>query len=101
VNESINLFIPNVFTPNGDGKNDVFMPFTTKRAVKEIRSFKIFNRFGGLIFEAKNQSPLAQVGWDGTVKSKNASIGTYIYLVELVLINDKIVRKSGDITLFR
>lgn len=101
VNESINLFIPNVFTPNGDGKNDVFMPFTTKQAVKEIRSFKIFNRFGGLIFESKNLSPLAQVGWDGTVKSKNASTGTYIYMVELLLINDKIIRKSGDITLIR
>lgn len=101
INEDINLFIPNVFTPNGDGKNDVFLPYTTKRAVKEIRSFKIFNRYGGLVFESYHRSPLDQVGWDGIVQSKNANTGTYVYLVELVLINDKVIRKSGDITLIR
>jgi gliding motility-associated-like protein len=101
VNETINLFIPNVFTPNGDGKNDVFLPYTTKRAVKEIRSFKIFNRYGGLVFASFNHSPLDLAGWDGTILLKNANAGTYVYLVELVLINDKVVRKSGDITLIR
>ncbi len=102
VKEDVNLFVPNVFTPNGDGKNDVFIPYTTNNVVKEIISFDVFNRFGGLIYHAEKLEPRdVQIGWDGTVKSKAADQDIYVYIIKLLLINDKVINRSGDVLLLR
>ncbi len=102
VNDEIAIYIPNIFTPNGDGKNDLFRPFTTDLVVREIASFRVFNRYGGVVYEALHISPQdATSGWDGTVDAKQANSGVYVYQVELVLINDRVVKKKGDIVLIR
>ena len=64
---SENIFIPNTFSPNGDGVNDIFYPRGT--GLNRIRGMKIFNRWGELVFEKSNfyaNDPLS--GWDGLVK---------------------------------
>ncbi|HEU4717247.1 MAG TPA: gliding motility-associated C-terminal domain-containing protein, partial [Bacteroidia bacterium] len=70
------LFIPNTFTPNGDGKNDVFMP--VGQFVADFHMM-IFDRWGNLIYETNDQS----MGWDGHANGGNekAQIDTYVYVV--------------------
>lgn len=82
------LFIPNVFTPNGDGTNDVFK--LTFAAPFELR-IAIFNRWGELLFESGD----CYFEWDGTYKGDDAQDGTYVYLI-----SGKYNRK-GTITLLR
>jgi gliding motility-associated-like protein len=69
--------MPNAFTPNGDGKNDVFRipPFITQG----IESFSIYNRFGQQVFLTTNGG----IGWDGTVRGKEQPTGTYVWIIQL------------------
>ena len=70
------LIIPNVFTPNGDGENDIFEPNGTSF---EQKSMNIFNRWGQLIFE-----DYYGIGWDGRLPSGlKASDGTYLYRITI------------------
>ncbi|MBK6391092.1 MAG: gliding motility-associated C-terminal domain-containing protein [Saprospiraceae bacterium] len=102
VDNVVKTFAPNIFTPNGDGINDYFLPLTNKNIVKGISSFMIFDRFGGVVYEAKNLFPndLTQ-GWDGTRHGLPADQGIYLYKVDIVLINDETVNLAGDILLLR
>jgi gliding motility-associated-like protein len=62
-----NYFIPNTFTPNGDGMNDVFYPRGS--GINRIHSMRIFNRWGELVFERKDfMANESAAGWNGTVK---------------------------------
>ncbi len=74
-----NYSLPNVFTPNNDGKNDVFQPFPYKY-VKEI-SIKIYNRWGTLVFETTDPD----INWKGTINNgdKPCSSATYYYVCEV------------------
>lgn len=68
--------LPNVITPNNDGKNDTFEPIRCPRFVKEVR-FRVFNRWGVKVYEG-NDNPLIQ--WDGRSNAgKELSVGTYYY----------------------
>ena len=70
------LIVPNIFTPNGDGENDIFEPNGTSF---EQKSLKIFNRWGQLIFEDYNG-----IGWNGRLPSGlKASDGTYLYQITI------------------
>jgi len=70
------FFIPNAFTPNGDGLNDVFGVIPRLDYVNQFR-FSIFNRWGQLIFDT---SDLNQ-GWDGTIKGEACQAGVYVYRI--------------------
>jgi gliding motility-associated-like protein len=72
---SCTIFIPNAFSPNGDGRNDVFKVLNAD-LVKEF-SLEIFNRLGEKIFVSNN----ALLGWDGTIKGSNAGAGTYVWVL--------------------
>ncbi|HLP10690.1 MAG TPA: PKD domain-containing protein [Flavobacteriales bacterium] len=69
------IYIPNAFTPNGDGINDVFIP-----VVRDTRKYllMIFDRWGEIIWQTDN--PLQ--GWDGTLKNKRTKVDTYVYKVK-------------------
>jgi gliding motility-associated-like protein len=91
------IFVPNAFSPNGDGKNDVFQP-TFNEVKFEKYVFQVFNRFGQKIFETNNMNE----SWDGRVKGSTCDIGTYYYLIKTNCFEsqeDKII--SGDINLIR
>lgn len=70
--------IPNLFTPNSDGKNDVFVIPNLAVLYPEC-SVKIYNRWGGLMFESEGYTQ----SWDGTYKGENVPMGTYFYHIEL------------------
>jgi gliding motility-associated-like protein len=88
------IFIPNSFTPNGDGRNDKL--FVYGYIIKSMR-FVVFNQWGEKIFESKDQS----IGWDGTYKGKPQPSGVYIYVCELNLTNGTTLVKKGSINLIR
>ena len=86
------LFIPNAFTPNGDGLNDVWN--IPGMALYPNASVLIFNRYGEVIYETKNYTSKP---WDGTYKGKKQPGGTYVYLITFDL--DKI--EKGTVTIIR
>jgi gliding motility-associated-like protein len=77
------VFIPNAFSPDGDGINDVL--FVQGRGIKIIKSFRIFSRWGELVFEKSNFSPGDKSsGWDGRIRGKLASPDVFVYVCEAV-----------------
>ncbi|MFQ5584854.1 MAG: gliding motility-associated C-terminal domain-containing protein, partial [Calditrichia bacterium] len=72
------VYLPNVFSPNGDGVNDYFFVQASPQ-VERVISLKIFDRWGGLIFEATNFTPNDRgYGWDGSFNNKKIDIGVYL-----------------------
>jgi gliding motility-associated-like protein len=76
VNEDFAFYVPNTFTPNGDGNNDVFFGYGVS-----IVNFKmlVFDRWGNLIFESSDPA----VGWDGTISGTPVQIDTYVYRITI------------------
>lgn len=91
---SLPIGVPNAFSPNGDGQNDLFMiyggPF------KEVQ-LKIYNNWGELIFQSDKQS----MGWDGRVKGVDQPPGVYLYTIYCISEDDQEHKLSGDVTLLR
>lgn len=71
---AMSIYVPNTFTPNGDGLNDTFG--VTGEAIEEFR-MQVFNRWGQLVFESKN----AMDRWDGTYLGEPVPMGTYVYKI--------------------
>jgi len=95
-----NVFIPNTFSPNGDGNNDVFYPRGT--GLYTVRSMRIFNRWGEPVFEATNfLANDASKGWTGTFKNNPSPNDVYVYFVEVVCENNAILTYSGNVALIR
>lgn len=93
-----NLFIPNTFSPNGDGVNDRFYP--RGRGLERIKTLRIFNRWGEVVYEKYNV-PVndASAGWDGTYKGKKPQADVYIYQAEVFCENGELIRLNGNIAL--
>lgn len=95
-----NIYIPTAFTPNNDGKNDLFR--IEGQGVTKIISLRIFNRWGEIIFEAKNFAPGGREGsWDGRLKGLPAETGTYVYFVEMECTAGMKFERKGVVTLVR
>lgn len=95
-----NYFVPNTFSPNGDGMNDVFYP--RGRGLASVQSMKIYNRWGQLLFDRRNFSANdPAMGWNGKVGGKPVPPDVYVYIVEFVCENSQIVPMTGNITLIR
>lgn len=88
------LEIPNVFTPNGDGMNDVFH---TRNVNLTSYSLNVFNRWGESVFKTNDVSK----GWDGTSNGKAVPDGTYLFLLEAKGADDVIYHNTGHVTLIR
>ena len=102
VKKGVNIFIPNVFTPNGDGNNDRVMISTNSREIKRINSFQIYDRWGEKMYEALNFEPNNQsVGWDGNLKGQKCNPAVYVYWAEIELFDGSRQVLKGDVTLMR
>jgi gliding motility-associated-like protein len=98
--ESGNLFVPNTFSPNGDGINDVFYP--RGKGIYGIRNFRVFDRWGELVFEKTNFQPNdASKGWNGSLRGKLASQDVYIYTIDVICENNVVFSYKGNVTLIR
>ncbi|MFK7946191.1 MAG: gliding motility-associated C-terminal domain-containing protein [Saprospiraceae bacterium] len=97
-----NTFIPNGFTPNGDGINDIFIPFGGEGVVGIVR-FQVYNRWGELVHSTTNFAPGDQAfGWDGYLTGNTeAPPAVYVFMVEYEFIDGKTSLYTGDVTLIR
>ncbi|MES2774161.1 MAG: PKD domain-containing protein [Bacteroidota bacterium] len=97
-NESI--FIPNTFTPNGDGANDVFYP--RGEGIKSVRFLRVYNRWGQLLFERLNFSTNDRSqGWDGTFKGEKLAPDVYVYSLGMVCDNGQVIDTKGNVMIVR
>lgn len=98
--ENANVFVPNTFSPNGDGRNDVF--YVRGSGLARVKSLRIFNRLGEIIFERQNfVANDASKGWDGTYKGRKLSPDTYVYQLDVFCDNSETIRVDGSLTLIR
>jgi gliding motility-associated-like protein len=97
------VFVPNIFSPNNDGQNDVL--HVRSSYVQELTAFRIYNRWGEEVFSCRTSTPLSvasnECGWDGTYRGEPAPQAVYTYYVEAVLLNGETVVKRGNVTLVR
>lgn len=91
------LYVPNAFTPNKNGLNDLFRPIPL--GIKSITNFKIFNRWGQLIYSSTATGETG--GWDGTFKGKPQDAGIYVWVAEAIDYLDKKIVKKGSVMLIR
>lgn len=100
--EDARVYIPNLFSPNGDGANDTFR--VRANGVAEI-SLRIFNRWGELLFETTNVQQATETGWDGTYKGKQQPLGSYVWQLMGRFSDGSPIdfegKNSGNITLIR
>jgi gliding motility-associated-like protein len=91
-----NLIMPNAFTPNEDGFNDILLPLNY--CLMSSYRLDIYDRFGVLVF--RSEDPL--IGWDGTFHRKPAYPGNYVWMVRYINTGtDKVVVKKGNVVLVR
>lgn len=88
----MSIYIPNSFTPNGDGMNDTFGVYG--EAIKNFK-MQVFNRWGQVIFESNN----ANNRWDGTFEGTQVPEGTYAYRVMATGLTGKSSTKDGTVNL--
>jgi gliding motility-associated-like protein len=88
------VFVPNVFTPNGDGKNEILFVYGNYISKLDMR---IFNQWGELVFRTDSKSK----GWDGTRNGTAQPVGVYLYALEAVLTDGRTVKLNGNINLLR
>lgn len=94
------VFVPNTFSPNGDGSNDVFYP--RGKGLNRVKSLRIFNRWGETVFEKQNfavNDPT--VGWNGTYKGKKLAADVYVYQAEVFCDNGEVIRFDGSVNLLQ
>lgn len=96
------VYVPNVFAPNGDNIHDRVFVYGPDNEVIKINVFQIFDRWGEKVFEVKNTFPnLPDHGWDGNFKGQKCNPGVYVYWVEVEALNGKKWTLKGDVTLLR
>lgn len=95
------IYIPNAFSPNNDGINDFFTLYSGP-AARQILEIKIFNRWGGLVFERQNFALNDEsLGWDGLFKGQLVNPGVFTFFAEIEFIDDEVVLLEGDVTVVR
>jgi len=94
------LWLPNTFSPNGDGNNDRF--YARGRGVSRIESFRIFNRWGEVVYEARDiPTDDVRFSWDGTYKGQPLNPDVFIYVIQATCNQGETVELKGDISIVR
>ncbi len=96
------VYLPNVFSPNGDGLNDKFQVFTGI-GVERINYVRLYDRWGERVFEEKDlpPSPDGTPGWDGVFRGQDLNPAVFLYLVEVKFVDGRVLLYRGDVTLLR
>jgi len=98
--EAQQVFVPNAFSPDGDNVNDVLM--VRGRGIATVKYFRIFNRWGELVFERNNFNPNDPLqGWDGRIRGQAGNPDVYVYTAEVICSAGGVFVKKGNVTLFR
>ena len=103
VDANRNVYIPNVFSPNRDGRNEDFRIFACQ-GVQNVRSVQLFDRWGGIVYSQENIAPNCLDGirlWDGTKQGKPVNPGVFVYLIEVEFLDGISLLYRGDVTVLR
>jgi gliding motility-associated-like protein len=95
------IYVPNTFTPNGDGLNDGFT--IRGSGISKVKSFRIFDRWGAMVFSTEN-APVnsAAATWSGTtMNGKELNPGVFVYVYEIICMNNELLTGKGNITLIK
>ncbi len=96
------VYVPNAFSPNADGVNDVFTVFANTNNVQLVEELKIFNRWGALVFENNNFLPNdLQLGWNGIYQNDVVPLGVYLYTATVRFVDGEVLRYSGDVSVLK
>ncbi len=93
--DKYSVFVPKAFSPDGNGVNDLLRPILV--GIKEVRSFRVYSRWGNLLYQTK----AVTLGWDGTYNGQLMPTDTYTWVFEGVDLDNKPVLSSGKSTLIR
>ena len=91
------IYIPNAFTPDGDGNNDYFKPLAPQSLLTDMY-FAVFNRWGELVYESDN---INDQGWDGTYKGEILAPDVFVFYFKATCLNQLQYEKKGNVTLIR
>jgi len=96
------IYVPNVFSPNGDGENDIFFINAKPDGIRQIKSFLIFSRWGESVFEYANFQPNNPAfGWDGTHRGRPLDPAVFVWFAEIEFIDGRTELFKGDVALIR
>jgi gliding motility-associated-like protein len=93
--KGVDIYVPTAFTPNGDGKNELLRP--TLMGVKELQYFRIYNRWGQLLFETKTKRD----GWNGKINGKLQATGVFVWEAQALGVDGKTYSQRGTSVLMR
>jgi gliding motility-associated-like protein len=100
VDKSADLFIPNIFSPNTDSENEIFMIYANMRNIREVQSFEIFDRWGEKVFTQYNFQPNDPAhGWDGTLRGEELDPAVFVYYARVEMLDGRIEFFEGDVYL--
>lgn len=96
------LYVPNVFSPNGDSENDMFFISAKPNTVKNIKTLQIFNRWGEAMFQLNDFQPnIENVGWNGTFRGQPMNPAVFTWMLEVEFIDGVTEVYTGDVTIVR
>ncbi len=93
-NCDFHIFLPNIFSPNGDGHNDVFR--VRGEGIKSV-SLIVYSRWGEKVFESNT----VETSWDGNYKGEPMNTAVFVYYLSATMVNDETIEKQGNVTLVR
>jgi gliding motility-associated-like protein len=102
VNKNVSIYVPNAFSPNNDGVNDVIMIFADPNKVANIKSFLVFSRWGETVYEYYNFQPNDPAyGWDGSHRGEMMNPAVFAWFAEVEFVDGRVELFEGDVTLVR
>lgn len=100
VDETPAIYVPNTFNPDGSYGNRVFGPLADD-SVSLINTFKVYDRWGALVFEEQDFEPSLGSGWDGSFRGKKLQSGVFVWYLEASLQNGELIFMKGNVSLLR
>jgi gliding motility-associated-like protein len=95
------VYVPNVFSPNEDGFNDIFY-IQGSDFIKQIRTFQVYNRWGESVLELTNFQPNdPSFGWDGTYRGKPVNPAVYVWFAEIEFEDGEVILYKGDVAVMK
>jgi gliding motility-associated-like protein len=89
------FYVPSGFSPNNDGRNDVFRPILL--GMRSLNYFQVYNRWGQLVFQTTQQGK----GWDGRLKGNPQDPGTYVWMAQGETYTGQVITQKGSVVLIR
>lgn len=101
VDKDRNIYIPNAFSPDGNGNNDIFQVYSGV-GVREILVLRVYDRWGEQVYEGNNISPFDnKTGWNGIFKGQAMNPAVFVYYTEVLFVDNERKEYAGDVTLLR